>query len=375
MTSVASCSQRIDGSSISSSAHYSRIVIAFTYCIVLWAAIGRTGGEESFAIMPSDIESDMMVVSIPDVVVVSIPNVEFPQTVRAEAESSDSAAAAPGRSDTRLITGSTVELPRPASSPPRHVVMPEPAAPAPGQKLPRAVKIGLAGGHRKAVNPFTYGRRKVLRNFVATYRSVLKLLAIMELPRIRQDAALTHAMIVGAASTYDPYDGGADSGGLETASGEPYDPTAWTAAIQIGLREKFGGVRYGKLYRPAYVLVESGNKQLIVKINDVGPLRPDRVIDLNKRSMRYFDPSLRRGVIPDVMVTLLPGEDWTPGPVGGEQPINLASAYARGSPPARHVQQQATPKLLADTTYDVHRGVDANYRLQTCQGGGAACRP
>jgi rare lipoprotein A len=371
MSSVASCSQRIDGSSTSSSAYYSRIVIAFIYCIVLWAAIGRTGGEESYAVsikavMPSDLE--------PDIVAVSIPSVEFPQTVRAEAELSGDAAA-PGRSDTRLITGSTAELPRPASPPPGHVLMREPAASAPEPKLPRALKIGLAREHRKAVNPFTYGRRKVLPNFVAAYRSVLKLLAIMELPRIRQDAALTHAMIVGAASTYDPHDGGADSGGVETASGEPYDPTAWTAAIQTGLRAKFGGVRYGKLYRPAYALVESGNKQLVVKINDVGPLRPDRVIDLNERSMRYFDPSLRRGVIPDVMVTLLPGEDWTPGPVGGEQPINLASAYARGSPPVRRAQQRATPKLLADTTYDVHRGVDANDPLQTCQGGGPTCRP
>jgi rare lipoprotein A len=205
--------------------------------------------------------------------------------------------------------------------------MPEPAAPAPGQKLPRAVKIGLAGGHRKAVNPFTYGRRKVLRNFVATYRSVLKLLAIMELPRIRQDAALTHATIVGTASTYNPYDDyGNDAGGMETASGEPYDPAAWTAAIQIDLRGQFGGVRYGKLYRPTYALVESGHKQIIVKINDVGPLKPGRVIDLNERSMRYFDPFLRRGLIPDVEITALPGEDWTPGPVGGELPISFASA-------------------------------------------------
>src|SRR5271168_187085 len=52
--------------------------------------------------------------------------------------------------------------------------------------------------------------------------------------------------IIGIASTYNPYRAGPQSGGTETASGEPYDPTAWTAAIQIDLREKFGGVRYGK---------------------------------------------------------------------------------------------------------------------------------
>src|ERR1700684_746730 len=60
--------------------------------------------------------------------------------------------------------------------------------------------------------------------------------------------------IIGIASTYNPYRAGQQSGGTETASGEPYDPTAWTAAIQTDLREKFGGVRYGKDYRPTYAL-------------------------------------------------------------------------------------------------------------------------
>jgi rare lipoprotein A len=31
--------------------------------------------------------------------------------------------------------------------------------------------------------------------------------------------------------------------------------------------------------------------------------------------MRYFDPSLRLGVIQNVKVTPLPGDDWTPGPI------------------------------------------------------------
>jgi peptidoglycan lytic transglycosylase len=380
MSSVASCSQSIDGSSTSSSAHYSRIVIAFIYCIVFLTAIVWTGGIEIYgvsikAIEPSDLETDVVVISIPDVVVVSIPNVGFPKTDLAEAESSDNAAAPPGRSDTSLITGSTAELPRPASPPPGHVLMPEPAAPTAEQKLQRAMKPALAGGQRNAVNPFTYSPRKVLSKFAAAYRSVLKLLAIMELPRILQDAALTHAMIVGTASAYDPYSGGKDAGGVETASGELYDSTGWTAAIQTGLREQFGGVRYGKLYRPAYALVRSGNKQLIVKINDVGPLRPDRVIDLNERSMRYFDPFLQRGLISDVTVMLLPGEDWTPGPLGGEQPINFASAYASEPPPVQHAQQQATLKLFADRTYDGHGDIDVNDRVQTCQGAGACISP
>lgn len=133
-------------------------------------------------------------------------------------------------------------------------------------------------------------------------------------------ASEASATLVGIASTYNPnrYDDGVDV--AVTASGEPYDPDAWTAAIQIDLRAQFGGVRYGRLYRPVYALVESGGesgvKRVIVKINDVGPLRPGRVIDLNERAMRYFDPSLERGLLPDMKVSLLPGNDWTPGPVG-----------------------------------------------------------
>ena len=51
------------------------------------------------------------------------------------------------------------------------------------------------------------------------------------------------------------------------------------------------------------------------KINDVGPLTPGRIIDFNERTMRYFDPSLQRGVIEGIKVTPLSGDDWTPGPV------------------------------------------------------------
>ena len=95
---------------------------------------------------------------------------------------------------------------------------------------------------------------------------------------------------------------------------ERYNPSAWTAAIQTGLREKFGGVHGGKA---RYALVEGINKKVVVKINDVGPLEPGRIIDLNERTMRLFDPTLQRGLIPNVKVTPLRGDHWTPGPIGG----------------------------------------------------------
>ncbi|WP_436209806.1 RlpA-like double-psi beta-barrel domain-containing protein [Bradyrhizobium sp. LjRoot220] len=120
--------------------------------------------------------------------------------------------------------------------------------------------------------------------------------------------------IVGAASTYNPFRPGWREGGPNTASGERYDASVWAAAIKTTLRQKFGGVRYGA--RPKYALVEAVGKKVIVKINDVGPLTPGRIIDLNERAMRHFDPSLQRGVIHGVTVKPLSGDYWVPGPVG-----------------------------------------------------------
>jgi len=127
------------------------------------------------------------------------------------------------------------------------------------------------------------------------------------------DAASGDA-VVGAASMYNPFKPGKEEGGPRTASGERYDPSGWTAAIKTSLRRKFGGVQFGE--RPKYALIEAVGKKVIVKINDVGPLRPGRIIDFNERTMRHFDPSLERGVIGDVKVIPLTGDNWTLGPVG-----------------------------------------------------------
>src|SRR6476660_10036417 len=112
--------------------------------------------------------------------------------------------------------------------------------------------------------------------------------------------------IVGAASTYNPFRPGWREGGPKTASGERYNPSVWAAAIKTSLRRKFGGVQYGA--RPKYALVEAAGKKVIVKINDVGPLTPGRIIDLNERTMRHFDPGLELGVINGVKVRPLLGD-------------------------------------------------------------------
>ena len=127
------------------------------------------------------------------------------------------------------------------------------------------------------------------------------------------DSAASGDAIVGAASMYNPFRPGWREGGLNTASGERYDASVWAAAIKTSLRHKFGGVQFGA--RPKFALVEAAGKKVIVKINDVGPLTPGRIIDLNERTMRHFDPSLGLGVINGVKVRPLLGDYWVPGPV------------------------------------------------------------
>lgn len=139
------------------------------------------------------------------------------------------------------------------------------------------------------------------------------------------------AMIVGIASMYNPMNAAdKDAGGIETASGELYDAEGWTAAIRLDLRARFGGVRYGRNYRTTYALVEASDKRAIVKINDVGPLRPGRIIDFNERTMRFFDPSLTLGLIQGIRVTPLAGAGWTAGPLanGDDRIVNIAGLHA-----------------------------------------------
>jgi len=128
------------------------------------------------------------------------------------------------------------------------------------------------------------------------------------------DIQLSEVAVFGAASTYDPLTTN-EPEGVETASGELYDSEGWAAAIQIGLRGAFGGVHYGRNYRPAFALVECGDKRAIIRINDVGPLEPGRIIDFNARTMRYFDPTKMVGVVQNATVTPLPGDEWIAGPL------------------------------------------------------------
>ena len=118
------------------------------------------------------------------------------------------------------------------------------------------------------------------------------LLAALRPEPAQPSPPLMREPITGVASMYNPCAAGAPAEDAETASGEHYDAQAWTAAIQIGLRARFGGVRFGRNYRRAFALVESAGRRAIVRINDVGPLVPERVIDLIGIGGRLAAPPL-----------------------------------------------------------------------------------
>ena len=304
MSSAASSSRPSFTSESSISTRCRQGALAGLFATVLATGLIWTDGEDGIAVavaaIPPHIASDVVIVSLPPV-------------------------AAPEMAIVAILPPDDIadgDMPALAETAMPPAVDATPAALSPKDDLLYLLKAGVTG----AVAIGREKTRAALPKFSAAYRSLRQLVALTDIPRIQQDAALAQTTIVGIASTYNPYRDGLAEGGVQTASGEFYDPAAWTAAIQTGLRGQFGGVRYGRLYLQAYALVESGDKQVVVKINDVGPLRPGRVIDLNERAMRYFDPFLRRGLLSDVKVTLLPGEDWTPGPVVGAQLISYASA-------------------------------------------------
>ena len=307
--------------SVSSSAQSGRGAITFTLALVfltgmVWDRIESHYAAPLIAAMQTDPDSNIVVLSL-------VANSGRTQTTFEAAPDIEisSAADRPETCDTITLAAlSRLELPIAEAGLASLSVVPQSR-----NDIFEVIRNASTRANADGPDLISFARNKVLPKFAPAYRSVFRLAAFMGLPRIQSEAALNNAMIMGTVSTYNPYRDGIEEGGTLTASGELYDPAGWTAAVQTDLREQFGGVRYGRLYQPRFALVESGEKQVIVKINDVGRLKSGRVLDLNERSMRYFDPFLSRGLIEDVRITLLPGEDWTAGPVGGVQLTSVAS--------------------------------------------------
>ena len=313
-----------------------RVVITFALAIAVLPWIAWDGEQRQVAAITTELHSE----TDSDVAILAVTDVET-AAPEANASSADDAEKRPQvlgscpivRGKFRLsllqLTQLTLDL------------VPLLTIPQKGQEMLDTMSAAWASIGR--VDLVAFARRKVLPDFAGTYSDLVKRVALMALASIQEEAVIAHATIIGTVSTYNPFRIGKEEGGPQTASGEPYDPEAWTAAIKTELRNQFRGVRYGRLYQPTFALVESGDKQLIVKINDVGPLRPGRVLDLNERSMRHFDPSMTRGLLDDVRITPLPGENWIPGPV--------TSTYAINFVPERTIATQ--PKSVESTSWQI----------------------
>lgn len=185
-----------------------------------------------------------------------------------------------------------------------------------------------ADGPSTVASRFKYAQASLQRGVMMNrliYHVAMLPIDLVSVPR-QHDIVPAGPAIVGTASMYNPKEpGDLDSGNVETASGEHYDAKDWTAAIRTDLRAQFGGVRYGKNYVPTFALVQASDRKAIVRINDVGPLKPGRVIDLNEQVMRYFEPTLQRGLIADVRITPLVGQKWALGPILDDAPVSVAS--------------------------------------------------
>jgi len=115
-----------------------------------------------------------------------------------------------------------------------------------------------------------------------------------------------------------------------TASGEPYDMYAMTAAHKT-------------LPLPSYVRVRNpaNGREVIVRVNDRGPFRDDRVIDLSYTAALKLD--LLRGVAP-VEIERITNEDIRTGAWrrGNE---DAATQLAQQSPAARPIQVASTESV------------------------------
>ena len=332
MSVLAWYSQSKELSGNASSARLCKTALVFILGIVFVPGLTCTDADDGYAnSITAAVQADR---DDGSVVVVSLANVGLPADNHTETMQDDVGAEF-GPFETSSIMDSAASLPTRDLSAIGGTAEPVTVAPGPQRDVTQAIEqeteIGRDDESRPGHDPAPNGCGTIVPGLVGAFRSILMQVATLELERIRHYAALAQTTVIGTASTYNPYvEGidvkGIDTGDTQTSSGEFYDPEAWTAAIQIDLRDYFGGVRYGRNYQPAYALVDNGERQIIVKINDVGPLKPGRVIDLNERSMRYFDPTLQLGLVRDMRITLLSGDDWKPGPVASEPLISVASA-------------------------------------------------
>jgi len=108
--------------------------------------------------------------------------------------------------------------------------------------------------------------------------------------------------VKGQASYYGP-----GFQGNRTSQGDRFNTEEYSAAIQINLRNKFGIPAGTKQLGYARVTNLDTGKSILVKLNDVGPLKSGRVIDLSQKSFRSLSPTgtLGPGILNNIRVEYL----------------------------------------------------------------------
>lgn len=155
----------------------------------------------------------------------------------------------------------------------------------------------------------------------------------------------------GAASFYS---GLPSEGGSRTSTGERVDPASYTGALQSGLAKQYGGLRKGGVW--ADVTDERTGKKVRVYLNDTGPLRPGRVVDLSPKAFGEFGP-LSKGVHQNMRVDILPpaprGKSYRGGPVGEDD-----NPFQHGAPPLPWL---SNPRLLRAPRFNQMLNPTQNY--------------
>jgi len=136
--------------------------------------------------------------------------------------------------------------------------------------------------------------------------------------------------------------------GNRTSQGDVFNTEEYSAAIQIDIRNQFGvAAGTGKKGYARITNLDNG-RSILVKINDVGPLTPGRVIDLSQKSFRSLSPTgtLGPGVLNNIKVEYL-GQYKTGNPVGPSKPQTKQSPQL--TPTTAELEVQAYKEQIKES--------------------------
>jgi rare lipoprotein A len=171
------------------------------------------------------------------------------------------------------------------------------------------------------------------------------------MPNAFQRSSVTPTRTYSGAASF--YSGLPSEGGAMTSTGERVRPDTYSGALQTDLAKQYGGLRKNGVW--ADVVDDATGKRVRVYLNDTGPLRPGRMVDLSPKAFQEFAP-LSKGVVPNLRMEMLPpappGSPYKGGPVGG------GNAFNNGAPP---IPWLSNPRLLRSPRFNQTLNPAQNY--------------